>query len=347
MRLLSDPSDQKDKAKIKRGKLKTKILVVSGILTAAAAVFKVTESMVGRYFYRLAIAREQSPHRKNLDPAVSKEHFSSVIKARIGERKAVNERFLQECPPTDVFLNASDGLKLHACRFDAHPEGHRWVVLLHGYMNEGSYMFYYASVFADHGFNALVPDLRGAGQSEGDYIGMGWNDRLDVVGWIHEIIKSDPQAQIVIFGISMGAATAMMTAGEELPEHVVCVVEDCGYTSVADEFAYELRNLFRLPAFPILRFADRVTRSRAGYGIFEASAVEQLKKAKVPILFIHGEQDTFVPTSMVHRVYEAAAGEKELLLVKNATHAASSLVDPDLYFSTLFRFIEKHMSIRN
>lgn len=344
MQLLSNPGDQKDKAKNKRGKLKTKILVVSGILTTAAAVFKVTESMIGHYFYQLAIAREQSSHRKNLDPAVSKERLSPAIKARIDERRAVKKRFLQECPPTDVFLDASDSLKLHGCRFDSHPESHCWVILLHGYMNEASSMFYYASIFSDRGFNALVPDLRGAGQSEGDYIGMGWNDRLDVVGWIHEIIKWDPQAQIVIFGVSMGAATAMMTAGERLPAHVVCVVEDCGYTSVADEFAYELRNLFRLPSFPILRFADRVTRSRAGYGIFEASAVEQLKKAKVPILFIHGEKDTFVPTSMVHRVYEAAAGEKELLLVKNATHAASSLVDPDLYFSTLFRFLEKHMS---
>ncbi|MCO7127872.1 lysophospholipase [Sporolactobacillus shoreicorticis] len=346
MRLISNQGDQKDKGKNNRGRLKTKILLVSGILTAAAAVFKVTESMIGSYFYRLAIAREDSPHRKNLDPAVSKEHLSPAIKARIDERKAVKERFLRECPPVDVSFNASDGLKLHACRFNAHPEGHRWIVLLHGYMNEASFMFYYASVFADHGFNALVPDLRGAGQSEGEYIGMGWNDRFDVVGWIQEIIKWDPQAQIVIFGVSMGAATAMMTAGEKLPEHVVCVIEDCGYTSVADEFAYELHNLFRLPSFPILHFADRVTRSRAGYGIFEASAVEQLKKAKIPILFIHGDKDTFVPTSMVHKVYEAAAGDKELLLVKGATHAAASLVDPDLYFSTIFRFVEKYMSIR-
>ncbi|MCL1631444.1 alpha/beta hydrolase [Sporolactobacillus sp. CPB3-1] len=324
-------------------KMKTKVVLLSAALTAAAAVFKVTESMVGHHFYRLAIAREDSPRRKNLDPAVPKGRIDPLIQERINEQNAAKQHFLQACPPTDLFINSSDGLKLHACRFVPHPECHRWAVLLHGYMGDASNMFYYASVFADHQFNVLIPDLRGAGQSEGDYIGMGWHDRLDVVAWINRLVKWDPQARIVIFGISMGAATAMMTAGEKLPSHVACVVEDCGYTSVADEFAYELRNLFRLPAFPILRFADRVTRSRAGYGIFEASAIEQLKKSNVPILFIHGDKDTFVPTSMVHRVYEAAAGDKELLLVKNATHGASALVDPELYFSTLFRFIDKYI----
>ncbi|WP_236620347.1 alpha/beta hydrolase [Sporolactobacillus laevolacticus] len=341
----SQSYDSKAKTKNKSKKMRNQILIATAALTTVAVAFKVTERMIGNYFYRLAIAREDSPHRKNLDPAVSTDKISLKMQERINERKAVKEHFLKQCPPTDVFMHAFDGLKLHAYRFVPHPDKHRWIVLLHGYMDEASYMFYYASVFADHNFNALVPDLRGAGQSEGDYIGMGWNDRLDVVGWVNQIKKWDSQARIVILGVSMGGATAMMTAGEELPDHVACIVEDCGYTSVADEFAYELRNLFRLPSFPVLRFADRVTRSRAGYGIFAASAVEQLKKAKVPILFIHGEKDTFVPTSMVHRVYEAAAGEKELLLVKNATHAASSLAEPDLYFSTIFRFLEKHMSI--
>jgi fermentation-respiration switch protein FrsA (DUF1100 family) len=336
----SQKNESKDKAK----KIRSKILVVSVVLTAAAVACKVAGTMIGDYFYRLAIAREKSPRRKNLDPGAAKVTRSPIIQRCLNDREAAKNQFLQECPPTDVFLHSFDGLNLHACRFVPHPDGHRWVVLLHGYMDDASKMFYYASVFAKRNYNALVPNLRGAGRSEGDYIGMGWNDRLDVVGWINQLVELDPDAKIVIFGISMGGATAMMTAGEKLPVNVSCVVEDCGYTSAADEFTHELRNLFRLPAFPILRLADRITRSRAGYGIYEASAIEQVKKAKVPILFIHGDNDTFVPTHMVHKVYEAAAGEKELLLVKKAAHAASSIVDPELYFSTIFRFLDKYVT---
>ncbi|BBO00400.1 alpha/beta hydrolase [Sporolactobacillus terrae] len=334
---------QKNGRKNQPQSMKTKIFLTAAVLTAAAAACRVAGTMVGNYFYRLAIAREKSPRRQNLDPKAGKVALSSVIQTRIDERKAAKKQFLEQCPPTDRFMRSSDGLNLHAFRFDAHPNNHHWIILLHGYMDEASNMFYYASVFAEHGYNVLVPNLRGAGRSEGDYIGMGWNDRLDVVGWIKQLVAHDPEAKIAVFGVSMGGATAMMTAGEKLPPNVCCVIEDCGYTSVADEFAYELRNLFRLPAFPILRLADRVTRSRAGYGIYEASAIEQVKKANVPILFIHGDNDTFVPTHMVHKVYEAAAGEKELLLVKKATHAASSIVDPELYFSTIFHFLEKHV----
>ncbi len=323
---------------------KKSAFLASLLLTGTAAVFRVAGNMIGNYFYNFAISRtDHSSPKKNLDPAVSKRNIPSLIQQRLDERKVAEKKFIADFPPTQLHRESHDHLQLHALRFVTHPDSHRWAILLHGYMNDASYMFYYASVYAKHGFNILTPDLRGSGASEGDYIGMGWDDRRDVVGWINDVVARDPEARIIVFGVSMGGATAMMTAGEPLPENVACIVEDCGYSSVADEFSYELRNLYHLPSFPILRLADKVTKARAGYSIYDASAVEQLKKTRLPVLFIHGDKDTFVPTEMVYKVYAAAAAEKELLIIKNATHAASSIVDPDRYFSTVFRFIDNYL----
>ncbi|MBP3038224.1 alpha/beta fold hydrolase [Bacillaceae bacterium Marseille-Q3522] len=333
-----------DREKKNNWNIKKHILISSAILTTTVTFFKFAGDLIGNRFYKLAIARNDKTRlTRALNSDIEKMEIPQYIKERLEEWETIKEKFIQQYPPESVFYHADDTLRLHAYRFVVHSDSHRWAVLLHGYSGNASSMFFYAAMFARHGFNVLVPDLRGAGKSEGDYIGMGWDDRLDVVGWINKIVGSDPEAKVVIHGVSMGGATAMMTTGEELPENVVAVVEDCGYSSVAEEFTYELRNLYRLPSFPLLQLANRAIKERAGYSIYDASAVKQLKKAKVPVLFIHGGADTYVPTEMVYKVYEAAASEKELLVVENAPHGASSVVDPDLYFSTMFRFIGKYL----
>lgn len=325
--------------------LKKNVIVSSIALTSTLAFFKAAGDAIGNHFYKMVIARnDKSQLTDALSSSQKKGPIPQFVKDTLQKQKDMTNDFVQKHPLEELCRHSYDDLKLHAYRFATNPEGHRWVILLHGYMSQGSDMFFFAGIFAQHGFNVLVPDLRGAGESEGEYIGMGWDDRLDVVGWIHEIVASDPEAKIVVHGISMGGATAMMTAGEDLPGNVVAIVEDCGYTSVADEFAYELRNLYSLPAFPVMPLADRATKARAGYSIYEASAVAQVKKASVPMLFIHGEKDTYVPTEMVYKVYQAAPVEKELLIVKKAPHASSSFVDPDLYFSKIFDFIGKHLN---
>ena len=196
-----------------------------------------------------------------------------------------------------------------------------------------------ASYYGLKGWNALLPDLRGCGDSEGEYIGMGWPDRKDMLQWINWIIARDQGAQIVLHGISMGGATVMMTAGEALPGNVKAVVEDCGYTSVWDIFADELDYLFHLPAFPLLNIASGISTLRAGYSFTEASALKQIAKAQVPVLFIHGSEDNFVHTDMVYPLYDACSAEKQLLVVEGAGHGNSSNHAPDLYFETVFSFL--------
>lgn len=153
---------------------------------------------------------------------------------------------------------------------------------------------------------------------------MGWKDRLDVLRWT-EIADSlfGGHTRQVVHGISMGAATTMMLSGEELPSCVKCFVEDCGYTSVRDQFTKELRGQFGLPAFPLLDVASWLCGLKYGWTFGEASALKQVARCDRPMFFIHGDADDYVPTAMVYPLYEAKPGEKELWVVPGAAHALS------------------------
>ncbi len=245
----------------------------------------------------------------------------------------------------DRWLQSHDGLKLHALYLPQQGEGHKYAVLCHGYGSIPQTMGRFASRFYEMGYSILAPAARTHERSEGRYASMGWLERRDIVAWVDSLVEQDPQAEVVLFGISMGGATVMMTAGEaDLSSNVKCVIEDCGYSSVWDEFAGQLKEMFGLPTFPVLDAASLVTQLRAGYGFQEASAVEQLKKTSLPMLFIHGEEDTFVPYAMLDVVYQACASpEKELLSIPSAEHGEASSVDPEPHWSTVEAFLAKHM----
>ena len=162
-------------------------------------------------------------------------------------------------------LTADDGTELAAWYFAAPENTHNYAICLHGYTDEPIGMARYVKRFHDRGMNVLAPAARAHERSGGDYIGMGWPERLDVVAWIGRIVQADPEARILVFGESMGAATAMDVAGESLPANVKCIIEDCGYTSVWDEFSLQLKDVFGLPSFPLLDVANLVCNVRAGY----------------------------------------------------------------------------------
>ena len=245
----------------------------------------------------------------------------------------------------DRWLTSHDGLALHALYLPRPEPSHKYAVICHGYGSIPQDMGGFASRFYDMGYNILTPAARCHELSQGRYASMGWLERKDIVDWADALVEQDPDAEIVLFGVSMGGATVMMTAGEaDLSPSVKCVIEDCGYTSVWDEFAGQLQEMFGLPTFPVLDAASLVTQIRAGYGFKEASAVEQLKKNVRPMLFIHGEEDTFVPYSMLDVVYSACAGpDKERLSVPGAGHGEASWKDPELYWSTVGAFLDKYM----
>lgn len=227
--------------------------------------------------------------------------------------------------------------------FVPHAGSHRYAVICHGYTCCGRNMRHRGKPFYDMGFNILLPDARAHGGSEGEIIGMGWPERRDIVGWIYEILKRDPEAEIILFGESMGAATVMMTAGEVLPENVKLVIEDCGYSSVWDEMKYSMKAKYHVPPYPVLPVASGLARLRAGYSFRRASAVKQVKRCRIPMLFLHAEEDGVVPFPMVFKLYAAATCEKELVTFPGAGHCQCAESDPELYWGTIRRFIKKHI----
>lgn len=253
------------------------------------------------------------------------------------------EEWLADAKTEKWGVTTADGYQLIGRVFYQQEESHKWVVLLHGYTGWKEEMYPIAYQYARQGYQILCPDMRCSGESGGDFIGMGWTDRVDNLLWLKAILKKDPEAEIVIHGQSMGAACALMMTGEELPDNVKAVVSDCAYTDVYSIFQKQIREWFHLPAFPIVDGANLVLMLRGGYNIREASAIDAVRTAKLPILFIHGTEDAFIPVTMAEELYEAAAGEKELLLVEGAGHAQSQDKDPEGYYGTVFDFVGKYI----
>ncbi len=208
---------------------------------------------------------------------------------------------------------ANSNLKLVADYVPAAKATKKTIVVAHGYMGKKEDMANYIRMFHTMGYNVLAPDDRGHGASQGNYAGYGWPDRLDYIKWVKQVIAKDgQQSKISLFGVSMGGATVMFMSGEKLPSQVKAIIEDCGYSSIHDELAYELKELFGLPPFPLINTVNIVAQIRAGYNFDDGDAPTALKKNTRPIFFIHGAKDTFVPTKMVYTNYKAAKQPKQL-----------------------------------
>ena len=247
-----------------------------------------------------------------------------------------------------VEITSHDGLKLHGTYFKG-DEGNKAVICFHGYTSEG--LNDYGSLsnyYLKHGFRMLLVDLRAHGRSEGEHIGFGNMDRLDGkrwVEWMIEKIGDDAQiwmiekigddAQIVLHGNSMGSATVCMMSGLDLPTQVkgiIGIISDCAFTSMKDVFTHVLHSMYHIPAFPMLQLADWANKRKVGYGLDDCDSSREVKRAKVPFLFIHGKEDVFVPCWMTEKIYENCAAPKTKFIVEGAGHGEKDMRKPWIHF---------------
>lgn len=245
----------------------------------------------------------------------------------------------------DTFIVNAQGVRLHAYYIEAPQPTTKTAVIVHGYTDNAIRMFMIGYLYnRDLKYNVLLPDLQHHGKSDGPAIQMGWKDRLDVLHWM-DVANNiyGKNTQMVVHGISMGAATTMMVSGEKQAPYVKCFVEDCGYTSVWDEFSNELKTSYHLPAFPLMYSVSWLCNIKYGWTFKEASALKQVAKCELPMFFIHGDKDTYVPTWMVFPLYNAKKGAKELWVVPNATHAMSYRDNKETYTEKVSRFVGKYI----
>lgn len=315
---------------------------MSVVIIVVACIFVLLTSATitaSFYFYNVGIARKaegfliQGPDIEATDFAVP-DMFDS--------------KWIEKQPFEEIEMVSHDGLLLRAFFLPARTPTNKTAILAHGYTGSGKRdMGAQARMYHEHlNFNVLTPDCRGHGKSEGKYISFGWHDRLDFLKWIAYVIQRTGQqeSQIVLHGVSMGGATVLMTSGEPLPEQVKCIVSDCAYTSTKAILTYQLRRTYKLPSFPIFPLASLISRLRVGYFFGEASALRQVRKNTRPVLFIHGADDTFIPTKMAHQLYEECRAYKELWIVPNVGHGISFHTCKEESIQRVSEFVQKFIS---
>lgn len=302
-------------------------------LLIAVVVICIGIGGAGYYFYNMAVARGKKGF-VNTSLTIKKNDPNRTQKLWYKNAKKY----------TWHEMSATGHLKLVASYVPASKKTNKTIVIAHGFGGSSANMGAYAGLFHELGYNVLLPDDRGNGRSQGNYIGYGWPDRLDYLKWIKQVIhKNGQQSEITVFGTSMGGATTMMVSGEKTPKQVKAFIEDCGYTSVYDEIVYQAKSMYNIPQYPLVPVVSAINYLKNGYTFKQASSLNQVKKNHKPMLFIHGTNDTFVPTKMVYRLYAADKGPKQLLLVKGAQHAKSYAHSPKLYTRTVKHFLDKYM----
>lgn len=316
-----------------------------------AVVLIVLYILIGEFFYHMAIDAHskkwflEPPKKKKQKTIEGADSYSSMENdERETHERALDTAFFDaHIPQIPEVISLDDKhLRLRGYYYKAESASDKWLLFFHGYASSVTWSRRWIRTLHEHGYHVIAPDMRGHGMSAGDYIGMGWDERLDVLAWVEWITAQNPDARILVSGVSMGGATVLCAAGETLPDAVKCLIADCGYTSVRDILSCQLHALFHLPDFPFLYAARSAILRHAGYDIFRASAIEQLKKAEKPIMMIHGEADTFVPFSMLEQVYAAAASrDKEMLAIPGAGHGTSCCTEPDLYWERYLAFADR------
>lgn len=311
-----------------------KLLALAGLVGIVSA-----EAGGSAYFYRRTMMRYNAKTERTMKMSGVdwNQYFSKMKECR---------EWMMEQPHEDVWIRSEDSLKLHGTYFQGagnveEKKCKKAVICFHGYTSQG--LADYGSIsnyYLKRGYNVLLVDQRSHGQSEGKYIGFGCKDRYDAYRWIEWVIGQEGEnVQILLHGNSMGGATVLMASGLDLPHQVKGIIADCPFTSPKAVFTHVLHSMYHLPAFPMIQIADAVNKKQAGYGLDECNSAREVRKAKVPVLLIHGDADTFVPCSMSEEIYKNCKSPKQKLIIHGAGHCESYYKDREAYEGAMDSFI--------
>lgn len=324
----------------KRRRILTIVIVIAVVLLTAYIILVnalVSAALVPSFMRKLEAFERIS------DECFSNQIYTDDIITNHNEIISETDEWLEAVEWEKIHIQSEDGYRLVAAEFSPNEESHKWALVLHGYTGWKEEMYPFASWYNLQGYHVVVPDMRCQGESEGDFIGMGWTDHYDCLGWLDYIISKDSDAVIIIHGQSMGAAAALIMSGStSLPANVKAVISDCAYSDAYTMFGIKVKEWFGLPAFPLVDSACIMLRLRKGYNLKNASAIDRVKLSSTPTLFIHGRDDDLIPASMAQQLYEAEAAKKELLIVDGAGHAQSADKEPEIYYGKIREFLQNN-----
>lgn len=249
------------------------------------------------------------------------------------------DRWLKEHQAQDVFITSREGLRLHGLWIPA-EDAKGTMILFHGYRSTYLVDFSVAlDYYHDKGFNLLIPDQRSHGRSEGKYITFGVKESEDALRWIGYHNRELSHVPVILSGLSMGASTVLFLADEDLPHNVRGIIADCGFTSPKEILSEVYKKVTHLPPMLSLWAADLFARAFADFSLSQKDTRKTLANNRVPILMVHGTQDSFVPCQMSRDGYACCTGKKTLLLVEGADHGVSFIVDHVAYSKAIDKFL--------
>ena len=245
--------------------------------------------------------------------------------------------YIYSLNPKDLYINSFDNLKLHGLFIN--NNSNKTIVCVHGYKaKDGLYDFGMSAKFLNSlGYNLLFVDNRAHGLSQGKYIGFGVLDSVDVNSWVDYLVTNMNQETIILYGMSMGAATVMNAQNNK----VKAIIADCGFASGYDEVAYQIKKMYHLPSFPLVPISNILLKLLAKYSLKDKEAYKSIKNYHNNLLIIHGGKDHFVPTGDAYKIFDNATCHKKILIVPGASHAKSYLKDSKLYEQTFKEFLDE------
>ena len=343
-----------------------------------AAVATCVTAMMGAastYIFFKAFGRETPADRDKKEKKIpeSSKKYQPAIKAR--------KAWLLKQPCEDIYIKSYDGLRLYGrllppegespsaaesrpvtespAAAESQPAGESpsegeirptaskapTIILgIHGYRSDGIGDFaVLAPFYHNQGDYLCLPDDRAHGKSDGSYIGFGYHDHFDCIAWCKYLVKRfGENCNIYLHGLSMGSATVLSCCDDpQLPPQVRGIIADCGYSSGWEQIGHVLSTTCHMPSFPMLYMYNAICRIVGGFNLKDIRPIDCVAHSRVPVLFIHGDADNYVPTTMVYKLYNACKAKKELLVVHGAGHAMSYMTDSKAYEKSVTGFIAK------
>ncbi|UHA74944.1 alpha/beta hydrolase [Paenibacillus sp. 481] len=244
-----------------------------------------------------------------------------------------------DCKKEQVYVYSRDGLKLHGYYVEKYPHSKRTIVIVHGYTSALTWSAQFMDMFFRQGFNVLLVDQRRHGQSEGEYTTYGYYEKYDIQAWVDWIIaRKGEQAVIGLHGQSLGGGTVLEYVSIHSPQ-VRFVIADCPYSDLTTLLKYQISKLNHMPTWPFLKLIDRLLHRKAGFRMQDVSPERAIAESDLPIMFVHGAADKYVPTYMSERMYDIKQGPKKLLLIEGAEHAVAYCVNKQQYEEAVVEFV--------
>ncbi len=311
------------------------------LLSIAAAVTGVLAAIMIKLFRDTFMRRDPKPGDEE-----SLKDKPALLRFHAKNREALPE--LNDLPADQIEITSADDLTLRGKLFHVKDYNKKVVIAFHGYHSGGARdMAHFVHMYRSQGYDFLLVSQRAHENSEGRYITFGVKEHQDGIRWVRKIIDVyGDDVQIVLHGVSMGAATALMMAGAStLPPNVKCCVADSSYDTFENVARPVLKAGFKNDQIValILKLTNVITMLLDDFCLSDASPIDSVRRSFVPVLFIHGTADGLIPCSLGQRLYDECASPKEQYLAEGSDHLCSSTDFPEEYERRFEEFCRQYI----